>query len=169
MPQVWTQFRNKLRESQPKPVCYMPGDGAYSIYSNPYAAAYAPRTVPSKPPVLPKPSISPLTTRTNSESTTGLAPQISTDTAPGIASRGPPKQIECAVCFETKPRSKFPKGNKITESCEHDMDVCSECLTQSIDIQFNGNIWNRIDCPSCGARLAAEDVNRFGSEDVRER
>ena len=149
MPQAWQRARERVRGTHIKSSLFASsGNSPYNIYANPFAAAFKP-IAPVQRPVKPP------------------SPPTQRSTASSIV-QGSQKQIECAVCMETKNSSEFP-ADKITKECQHDVDVCDECLTESISSQFNGNIWNEIDCPSCGSRLAPEDVNRFGSHDVKNR
>lgn len=145
MPLAWQRFRDKVRETDLKGSIFAPGDGAVNIYSNPYAGAYN-TPAPAKRPVKPK---------VRQPSTTPVVVDIMV--------KG---DLECTVCLENKPCTDFRVG-KITAQCEHEMDVCKVCLLESIDYQFDANIWDHIDCPSCGSRLAAEDVNKYGSKAVR--
>ncbi|CAF9943493.1 MAG: hypothetical protein ALECFALPRED_000493 [Alectoria fallacina] len=72
---------------------------------------------------------------------------------------------DCVVCFETLGPQNTPK-RKITSSCNHEPDVCRPCLTTSISTQFNGKVWDQIDCPACGQRLEFQDVKAFADSVV---
>ena len=149
MPQAWQQFRDRVWEPHIKSSIFASSENSpYNIYANPFAAAFKPID-PIQRPVKP-----PRHPRQNS--------------AAGSVIQGLRDQIECNVCTETKHSSYFPAG-KITEKCRHTVDVCTECLTEWIDVQSHDKIWNEIDCPSCGSRLAPEDINKYGSRDVKNR
>ena len=145
---AWQRFREKVRETDIKGSFFAPGDAGANIYANPYASAYQCPT-PVKRPVKVK-----------------VKPQQ--NPASPIDVKVVENGHECTVCLETKTKDQFRAG-KITAECEHDLDVCKDCLVESIDFQFDANIWDHIDCPSCGTRLAAEDVNKFASKSVRNR
>ena len=64
------------------------------------------------------------------------------------------------------PRPTEHTEAKFTSSCNHEPDVCRPCLTTSISTQFNGNVWDQIDCPNCGQRLEFHDVKAFADSVV---
>ena len=72
---------------------------------------------------------------------------------------------ECVVCDEALINSNTP-NRRITLSCQHEPDVCLDCLARSITVQFESKVWDNIDCPSCGDRLAFEDVQAFGTAET---
>ena len=67
---------------------------------------------------------------------------------------------DCVVCFESLGPQNTPK-RRITSACNHEPDICRNCLATSISTQFNSRIWDQIDCPTCGQRLEFQDVKIF--------
>ena len=72
---------------------------------------------------------------------------------------------ECSVCFEHLGPANKPRRN-ITGTCNHEPDVCNNCLRESIASQFANKIWDQIDCPTCNARLAYKDIKLFADSSV---
>ena len=58
---------------------------------------------------------------------------------------------------------------RVTSTCDHELDLCDECVAVSITTQFASKIWNHIDCPSCGDRLQIEDVNKHATKEIAAR
>lgn len=90
------------------------------------------------------------------------APQVRSDAnlptpIPNIPSALP---RDCVVCFETLSPQNSPK-RKITSLCNHEPEICTSCLTESISTQFSDKVWDQIDCPICGQRLQFQDVKAF--------
>lgn len=76
------------------------------------------------------------------------------------------KNLKCTVCLEWLKAADFP-SRSITVACDHpNENVCLPCLSQSIATQFDNRIWDHIDCPHCGERLAFEDVKVFADADT---
>lgn len=71
----------------------------------------------------------------------------------------------CIVCYDDMKGATVPERAP-TLSCSHDVDVCRKCLAQTIATEFTSNMWDHIGCPTCGERLTADDVNRFGNQDL---
>ena len=149
MAQTWQKLLVRVRDSSIKrslfdfdPENYSP----YNIYANPFAAAYQHIEPPQR-------SAQPRATYRQRSAASSIAQSLK-------------DQIECIACGNMNAKSKFPVDS-ITTKCQHGVTICSDCLTLWIEISFHDNIWNHIDCPICGSRLAPEDVNRFGSRDVK--
>ena len=76
------------------------------------------------------------------------------------------KNLICTVCFEDiRPESVL--DGKITSKCDHEMNICSACLSQSIATQYTSKMWNQIDRPICRKRLEFSDVDRFADLQIR--
>ena len=149
MPQIWQQFRDRITGLYIKKLFFDSSENSpYNIYANPFAATFK--------------SIAPVQPPTNSP-----GPSRERSVSDSVT-QGVPDLIECIICTETKHNTEFPAVGT-TEKCQHDIDVCTGCMTESIDILFNSNIWDQINCPSCGLRLEPGDVNIFGSHETRER
>jgi DNA-directed RNA polymerase subunit RPC12/RpoP len=67
---------------------------------------------------------------------------------------------ECSVCMESLLSSQFPQ-ERLTSSCDHEMTVCSTCVTQSIDQQIIDQPYEHISCPECSNRLQFEAIKHF--------
>ena len=76
--------------------------------------------------------------------------------------------INCVVCLEELEATAFP-NHEITGACNHEPNVCLECLSISIATQFTNKVWDHIDCPSCGERLDFMDIKDFADPAVFER
>lgn len=76
-------------------------------------------------------------------------------------------ETECSICLQDLPAKRFPK--RITGACDHDSNVCFECLRASITTQFASNVWNQIECPTCQERLQYMDMKLFADSKVFER
>ena len=74
---------------------------------------------------------------------------------------------ECSICLQDLPANRFPK--RITGTCDHDSNVCFECLCSSITTQFASKVWNQIECPTCWERLQYMDMKMFADSEVFER
>lgn len=72
---------------------------------------------------------------------------------------------QCVVCYQQlKPTNRIQR--KITSGCDHEPDVCKECLIVSIKIQFRDKMWDQIECPSCPQRLSHHDMQLFADKDT---
>ena len=72
---------------------------------------------------------------------------------------------ECNVCFDQITPANRPR-RQITKTCNHEPDICTSCLRASISGQFANKVWDQIDCPSCRARVAYEDIKLFADSSV---
>lgn len=94
-----------------------------------------------------------------------------TNVCPRSAETGqlPPStgSVDCISCSEPLTNLEAP-NLRITQSCNHDRDICLDCLSQHIDIQYRDNIWDQIRCPSEGCReiLNADDVNKYAAPET---
>ncbi|KAF2815032.1 uncharacterized protein BDZ99DRAFT_189117 [Mytilinidion resinicola] len=81
----------------------------------------------------------------------------------------PPKdnkpRIECLVCTEPKTARHFPTCAP-TSSCTHDAQTCTRCLRQWITSEFEGKVWDQIDCPECRERMQYEDMKQFAPSSI---
>ncbi|MCJ1288075.1 hypothetical protein MMC26_007428 [Xylographa opegraphella] len=75
---------------------------------------------------------------------------------------------ECIACLGALTIATTP-NRRVTEACNHDPSICSDCLAQSIVSQIDSKIWNQIDCPTCKARLSYNDIKAFATEPVFQR
>ena len=64
---------------------------------------------------------------------------------------------ECTICLESLQNSAFPQENPTCE-CQHDIEVCIECLRYHISSTMAQRGWDRIECPTCFQRLEYLDV-----------
>lgn len=79
-----------------------------------------------------------------------------------------PSRPECTVCLETPGQDKFSE-RRITASCDHNTDICSDCIARHIEIQLRDKTWNQITCPTCSAVLKFEDVRQLADSETFER
>lgn len=85
-----------------------------------------------------------------------------------ITSNSTPDGPECIVCLETLGQDEFP-GAGITTSCDHEADICLQCIARSINIQLREKMWNELACPTCSAVLEFEAVKQFADSETFER
>ncbi|MDI1493464.1 MAG: hypothetical protein OHK93_005254 [Ramalina farinacea] len=104
-----------------------------------------------------------------SNSAGSSAPRNNGGTRPAETGRHPAStaSVDCISCSEPLINLEAP-NLRITQSCNHDRDICLDCLSQHIDIQFRDNIWDQIRCPSEGCRdiLNADDVNKYAAPET---
>jgi len=81
-----------------------------------------------------------------------------------------PAVLHCDVCIEDLPREQFPYED-VTDRCNHDKNICSACLSQSIAAQLDDKGWDQITCPtsSCAAKLSSGDVEMWTERHIVDR
>ncbi|KAH6664236.1 hypothetical protein B0J14DRAFT_249408 [Halenospora varia] len=78
-------------------------------------------------------------------------------------------KITCCVCLEEKLETEYP-ARLPTSTCDHNItDCCSDCLSQSIKMAFEGNIWTNIRCPVCNEQLDHQDMREFAPNEIFEK
>ncbi|KAI1440877.1 hypothetical protein F5Y02DRAFT_324638 [Annulohypoxylon stygium] len=75
----------------------------------------------------------------------------------------------CIVCSDDKRVSEMPNRRRVTLSCEHDSNMCKECVGAWIASSMDTVTWDRLKCPECSQLLKYENVRAFASRDVFER
>jgi hypothetical protein len=78
------------------------------------------------------------------------------------------KLKEFEVCLDFVAEEAFPQ-QKITPSCAHELTVCNNCVTRSVDTQIQEVEWDHIECPQCDQSLVYEVVKQWASPRVFER
>lgn len=68
---------------------------------------------------------------------------------------------ECANCLDDAAPSDFP-FEPTTDTCEHNLDICKQCITTWINTSLDNGNWKNISCLSvdCGGTLQYADVKR---------
>ena len=144
---AWQKFCEQVRAVSSHAVCFDPQNSPYN--KNPYAFAYPPQITISRRPLEP--------CRPSGVSDAGSSLVKDTQTA-----------VECEACTCSKNVNQFPTG-KITEHCSHEQkNVCSECLAKWIAAQFKSDP-DQIACPICRSSLTSNDVDKYGSREIRDR
>jgi hypothetical protein len=69
-------------------------------------------------------------------------------------------RIDCLICAESKTARHFPTRPP-TAVCTHNPQTCTHCLRQWIQSEFEGKVWDQIDCPECRERMQFEDIRQF--------
>lgn len=86
-------------------------------------------------------------------------------TVPG-EDKGRQQRLTCISCFEDLESTAYPQF-PITALCEHgsmpDVRICTDCLQQSLDIQFASAGPDALLCPLCHRHLVDEEVRRWAS------
>ncbi|KAI1136910.1 hypothetical protein F5Y05DRAFT_90380 [Hypoxylon sp. FL0543] len=80
-----------------------------------------------------------------------------------------PLSEECIVCSDEKRVSEMPNKRRITASCEHDSNMCKECVGNWIASSMDSVAWDRLKCPECPQLLKYENVRAFATREVFER
>ena len=78
------------------------------------------------------------------------------------------KILFCISCVRILPDSKFPDG-RIVEACQHEPEVCIDCIEKSIVEGLDNDLPQAIGCPQCGATMSVLDVWRFSGNQTFER
>ncbi|KAG6365718.1 hypothetical protein INS49_007329 [Diaporthe citri] len=79
------------------------------------------------------------------------------------------EEIECPICLEDYPRSRFPKHPTITKFCDHPDKACLNCLDSSIAAIVERGALHLLACPICPQRLSRRDVKEYANRAVYER
>lgn len=79
------------------------------------------------------------------------------------------EEIECPICLEDYPRSRFPRRSTITEFCDHPDKACLNCLDSSIAAIVERGALHLLACPICPQRLSRRDVKEYANRAVYER
>ncbi|POS71191.1 hypothetical protein DHEL01_v210414 [Diaporthe helianthi] len=79
------------------------------------------------------------------------------------------QEIECPICLEDYPRSKFPKRATVTEFCDHPDRACLNCLDSSITAIIERGALHLLACPICPQRLSPRNIKEYASPTVYKR
>lgn len=79
------------------------------------------------------------------------------------------QEIECPICLEEYPRSKFPRHRTITELCDHPDKACLNCLDSSITAIIERGALHLLACPICPQRLSPRNMKEYASPEVYKR
>lgn len=79
------------------------------------------------------------------------------------------QEIECPICLEEYPRSKFPRHRTITELCDHPDKACLNCLDSSITAIIERGALHLLACPICPQRLSPRNMKEYASPAVYKR
>lgn len=74
------------------------------------------------------------------------------------------RQIDCAICAETKDEAEYP-SSRLTFGCLHPSSTCYDCVSATINTQFEANLSTRISCPECPRYLGLDEIRRFMTEE----
>lgn len=72
---------------------------------------------------------------------------------------------ECTICVESKWALHFPSA-RISETCAHELDICLECIQNSIRADFDSKQWNEVSCPECNARLDSSAIVKYADAET---
>jgi len=69
---------------------------------------------------------------------------------------------ECSICMEDRPLEAFPKA---TDNCDHEPNVCGECIKLWLQAAVEDNIWIRLTCMGngCDEQLQHADWQRLAT------
>ena len=70
--------------------------------------------------------------------------------------------LTCGVCWDQVAVDEIIQG-KLVDECEHEADICRNCIIQSITAQLDYRLWNQITCPLCPAKLSSDVVEKYAS------
>jgi hypothetical protein len=79
------------------------------------------------------------------------------------------QEIECPICLEDYPRSKFPNHRTITELCDHPDMACLSCLDSSISAIIERGALHLLACPICPQKLTRRNVKEYANPAVYKR
>lgn len=79
------------------------------------------------------------------------------------------QEIECPICLEDYPRSKFPKRPTITRFCDHPDKACLNCLDSSITAIIERGALHLLACPICPQRLSPRNIREYANPEVYKR
>lgn len=79
------------------------------------------------------------------------------------------EEIECPICLEDYPRSRFPKRRTVTEFCDHPDKACLNCLDSSITAIIERGALHLLACPICPQRLSRRHIKEYTTSAVYER
>ncbi|KAL1880056.1 hypothetical protein Daus18300_001419 [Diaporthe australafricana] len=79
------------------------------------------------------------------------------------------EEIECPICLEDYPRSRFPKRHTITEMCDHPDKACLSCLDSSITAIIERGALHILACPICPQKLSHRDIKGYANRAVYKR
>lgn len=74
----------------------------------------------------------------------------------------------CLVCYDVLDEYNTPQ-QRTTSSCQHESNICRQCISTSINSQFATKMWDQIQCPSCNERLGYHDMQNFAEQETFER
>ncbi|OTA91078.1 hypothetical protein M434DRAFT_355391 [Hypoxylon sp. CO27-5] len=80
-----------------------------------------------------------------------------------------PLSEECIVCSDEKRVSEMPNKRRITAACEHNSNMCKECVGTWIASSLDTVTWDRLKCPECPQLLKYENVRAFATREIFER
>ncbi|KAI0140018.1 hypothetical protein F4776DRAFT_571588 [Hypoxylon sp. NC0597] len=80
-----------------------------------------------------------------------------------------PLTEECIVCSDEKRVSEMPNKRRITAACEHNSNMCKECVGTWIASSLDTVTWDRLKCPECPQLLKYENVRAFATRQIFER
>lgn len=72
-------------------------------------------------------------------------------------------RIECQICFESRPKSLFPK---ITVNCNHGSNICELCVNKYIKMKLDSKSDIKINCPfnKCNQIMQNNDIKKINKE-----
>ncbi|KAH8759877.1 hypothetical protein F5883DRAFT_375098, partial [Diaporthe sp. PMI_573] len=71
---------------------------------------------------------------------------------------------ECNICAETKNTNAFPSRH-LTLGCLHPASTCFDCISASVNAQFETAPSTQISCPECPHHLGIDDARRYLTEE----
>lgn len=79
-----------------------------------------------------------------------------------------PHQHVCAACAQDLPREQFP-SKPVNSKCTHEMETCSQCWRQWLQVQVATKTFDRIQCAQCTCLLTQSEVKALASEEIYQR
>jgi DNA-directed RNA polymerase subunit RPC12/RpoP len=71
-----------------------------------------------------------------------------------------PERAECVICADNLPVTKF-YAQRTTEDCNHDPQICLDCIRDFIHIGLETKIWTDLRCPECSSNFTHADIQRL--------
>jgi IBR domain, a half RING-finger domain len=75
----------------------------------------------------------------------------------------------CGICSTELLHTFNTPWRRITPQCSHPSKICLHCLQKHIETQFKMKSWDKIQCPVCTKKMAANDIKAWSTPDFFER
>jgi hypothetical protein len=74
----------------------------------------------------------------------------------------------CAACAQPLRLDQFP-SKPVDSKCTHEMETCSPCWKQWLQVQVASKTFDKIQCAQCTGMLTQSEVKALASQEVYQR